>query len=431
MHALSTSTRRTALGSTRSARRLTALLACAFGFLGCSGGEGIDAPYTIAPDEDTGACPSSDDVLGGFQQRLEDGAFDALRPHVESILVDDRGLATLLSFTNEVLPELDADAVPALLTALRSDDGRATLDALKPTLFSVLDYLHGTNAALPGPHDAPLTAVHAVVTSCDTPATVQMLRNLLALEVRRGGAGEPRFVRATPETATSSWLFAFLDAANRASKNATMGAMLENIEVSDEDVGGDGTIRVGRDAFLVLARLLAANGSAPDFDLQATRGLLEDVLVPRLQDDPEAQALLDELLDLFGVLVDPASDAFPAVQDFMGCVDRHDHDAAIPGMMFDFFTTDEIPVRDLIAQLADVGGTDDASALRKATVTLLDGVLRHPTALGDVAVVVGRLLEPGPAADVLGVALALRGTGVFTELASLVDTLLTCKGVAP
>jgi hypothetical protein len=393
------------------------------------GAEGVPAPYTIAPDEDTGACPSSDDVLGGFQQRLDDGAFDPLRPHVETILVQDRGLATLLSFASAVLPELDGDAVPALLTAVRSEDGRAMLDAVKPTFYDVLEYLHGTSIALPGPHDAPIVAARAVVTACDAPATTQMLRDLLALQVRPGAAGEPRFVRATPESATSSWLYAFVDAVDRAARNPTMSAVLQRIEISDEDVGGDGTVRVGREAFLVLARLLAANASAPNFDVQATRQLFEDVLAPRLQADAEAQAILDELLDLFAVLVDPSSEAFPAVQEFMGCVDRHDHDAAIPGMLFDFLTTDDIPVRDLIAQMADVGGTADAASLRKALVALLDGVLLHPVALGDVAVVVGRLLEPEPAADILGVALELRGSGVLTELLSLVDTVVVCKGV--
>jgi hypothetical protein len=382
------------------------------------------------PDEDTGRCPSSEDVLGALQTRLAAGDLDGLRPHVEQILVQDRGVATTLSFVSQVLPDVEADALSTLAAVLGGDDGRAALDVWKPTVFSVVDYLHGTSEAIPGPHDEPLAALHAIVTGCDAPATTRMFRDLLALQVRPGAAGEPRWVLATPDSATSSWIFAFLDAAGRAAQNPTMSALLQGIEISDDDDGAGG-VRVGREAFVVLARLLAANISAPDFDLQATREIVEDVLVPRLGEDATAQALLDELLDLSGVLVDPSSAAFAALQQFMGCVDRRDHDAAIPAMLFDFLTTEEIPVRDLLIELAERGAHDDASALRIAVVALLDAALLHPAPLGDVAGVVGRLLEPAPAAALLDVAVTLRGTGVFSELVSLVDTLVGCKGVSP
>jgi hypothetical protein len=237
-------------------------------------------------------------------------------------------------------------------------------------------------------------------------------------------------VAADGSDATSSWLYAFVDAADRAADNATMSALLEGIQITDDEAGG-GAVRVGRDAFLVLARLLAANIAAPDFALAPTRGLLQDVLGPRLQDDPDAQRLLDELLDLFEVLVDPAGAAFPGVQALMACVDRHDEEAAIPGMLFDFLTTDEIPVRALLGDIVDAAASDTAGGLRAAVVALLDAVLRHPAELGDASRVLGRLLEPAPADDLFAVVAGLQGTGVFTEVLALVDALLTCKGVAP
>jgi len=397
----------------------------------CGGGEGVEAPYTLAPDEDAGDCPSSDAMLGSFQRRLEAGDLDPLRPHVELILVQERGLATALAFAQQTLPALDPTVVPTLGTALRGDDGRTVVDTWKPTLFSVVDYLHGSSVALPGPHDEPLAAAHSIITNCDAPATVQMLRDVLALQVRPGVAGEPRWVHATPEAATSSWLYALVEVTARATQNPTMDGLLQSIEVTDDQTGGVGTIRVGRAAFLVLTRLLAANIAAPDFDTEATRALLEDVLLPRLQADVVAQALMDELLDLFGVLASSDSAAFPALQELMACVDRHDGEAAIPGMIFDFLTTDEVPVRALLADLAEDGATDAAGQLRLAGVALLDAVLTAPAPLGDVAVVIGRLLEPVPVAAVLDVIVGLRSTGVFTELLSLVDTILVCKRIAP
>jgi hypothetical protein len=394
------------------------------------GGTGIAAPTTIAPNEDTGSCPSGDAVLTTFQARLDDGTFDPLRPHVEQILVEERGIATLLTLAGAVLPELDDATVPALLGAVRDEEGRRAVGALRPTLLTVLAYLDGSSVELPGDHDDVIGAAHAIVSGCDLPATIAVLRDLLALQVRRGTGGEPRWVRATPSTATSSWVFAFLDAARRAGDNPTMSALLEGIEITDDE-GGGGAVRVGRDAFLVLARLLAANIAAPDFTLAPTRALLDDVLGPRLQDDPAARELLDELLDLFGVFVDPEGEAFPGVQEFMSCVDRHDHDAAIPGMLFDFLTTDAVPVRDLLADTVDAAASDTAGALREALVQLLDATVRHPAEVGDTGRVLGRLLEPAPANDVLAVAVDLQGTGVLTEVVELVDALLSCKGVAP
>jgi hypothetical protein len=226
-------------------------------------------------------------------------------------------------------------------------------------------------------------------------------------------------------------LFAFVDVAARATRNPSLQTMLENIEISDEQAGGDGSIRVGRDAFVVLSRLLAANIAAPDFDSEATRSLVEDVLLPRLGDDTAARVLLDEILDLVAVLADNRSTTFPALQEFMACVDRHDQAAAIPGMLFDFLTTEEIAVPDLLVELADAGANDGAGRLRVAVVALFDAALSHPEALGDLATVAARLLEPDPVADILDVIVAVRGTGVFTELLSLLDTLLTCKGVEP
>ena len=71
------------------------------------------------------------------------------------------------------------------------------------------------------------------------------------------------------------------------SDDETMAArraeVLESLELEDED-GGQGTIRVGRAAFQLLAVLLAENLSAPDFDPSATRDLLEESLLVRIPD---------------------------------------------------------------------------------------------------------------------------------------------------
>ncbi len=417
-----------------SARAVSCGFFCAVGVAvavgGCSG-EGTEAPRVIAPDEEFGDCPAGDSVLLSFKAELDGGTFDALRPTLEKVLVDDGGLKTNLLLLSLVLPELSGDEVKTVLKVLTSDEGKATIEAFKPHLINILEYLHGTGTFIPGKHLAPVDAAHELLTSCDAAEQLQTVRDLLALEVRRAPPGSAQsWLVAEPGTGESSYLFAVLDAVDRAAQLPKMKELLTKIQIEDNaDEGGGGQIVIGRQAFLVLAKLLAANIAAPDFQLQPTRDILDDVLVPQLDGDAASEVALDELLDLLGVLVEADSTMFEGMQGFMGCVDRHDEEAAIPGMLFDYMTIDELPLEDLLGDVVSASAGDQQSDLRVAMIQILDAVLKHPDVLGDTTNVLAALLDPSIADTTLETVLSLKGKGVLTDLSDFLKTLLTCKQV--
>jgi hypothetical protein len=408
---------------------VVAVAAFVVGVVGC-GAVGTKAPRVIAPNEDVGACPSGDSVLVNLKAELSAGTFDSFRPTIERVLVDDGGLRTTLALVGAVLPELQGDEAAVLAQTLASDDGQETVDALLPHIINVLDYIHGTSAFIPGKHPEPLVATHNILTQCDAPEQLATLREVLALDVKRAPPGsEVAFVIAPAGEGDSSFLFALVTAVDQAADLPVMTDLLENIEFDDEE-GGAG-VQVGRGAFIAIAKLLAANISAPDFDLAPTRAILDDVLLPRLAGDPAAEAVLDDLLDLMGILVTNDTATFEGMQAFMGCVDRHDADAAIPGMLFDYLTIDELPLADLLDDVVEAGSAESNTALRLAIISLLDAALRHPDLVGDNTAVVAAFLDPAVADDAVGTLLSLQGKGILDELFVFIDTLFTCKGIAP
>ncbi|MDP2343948.1 MAG: hypothetical protein Q8O67_23525 [Deltaproteobacteria bacterium] len=400
----------------------------------CGSGEGIEAPKTIGPNEDVGACPGGDTVLLAFNQQVDDGAFDALRPVITEVFVDDGGLRTTLSLVSSVLPQLQAAEMRTVLSTITSDDGKATLDAVKPHVLNVLEYINGTSAFIPGKHPEPINALHEVMVSCDAAEQLLNVRNVIALEVNRNPAGPADtstsvWVSAEPGTGESSWLFAFVEAVDRAAQLPKMRELLERIEINDDPEGGDGEIKIGRAAFIVIAKLLAKNVAAPDFQFQPTREILEDVAIPQLDGDADAEAALSELLDLFALLVAADSTTFEGMQAFMGCVDRHDNEAAIPTMLFDYLNIEELPIEDLLGDLAAVSAGDRLEDLRTAAIAIMDVVVQFPDQLGDATKVMAAMLAPEIADTTLSTVLALKGKGVLTDLTDFIGLMLDCKQV--
>lgn len=408
----------------------TTVMVC--GVTAC-GGEGVPAPVSVGPFDDD-VCPAADDSLTAAKAQLDAGAFDPLRGPIEDILVDGEGLATTLNLATLVLPGLDDVVATTLLAALTDDETGATIAALKPHIVNILEYLHGSSPFIPGAHLEPMTAAHAVVVNCDPVDNVRLVRDLLVLEVRRAPAGSAQaWELAEPGTGEQSFLGALVEALDRGRQIAAFQSLLERIAITPDGEApeGGGDIVVGREAFIVLAKLLAANLAAPDFELAPVRGLLDQVFVPLLEGDAEAEVVLDETLDLLGLVVDQQSETFFSVQAFMGCVDRHDSEAAVPGMLFDYLTVEEFSVEVLLADVAGAARKDQSAQLRVAIVALLDALIAQPEALGDVSGVLGRFLAPEVSPILLDVLVGLKGTGVLTDLTEFVAVVLSCRELAP
>lgn len=389
---------------------------------GC-GAVGVSAPHVIGAREDTG-CPAADEALAHTKAALDLPAVTALKPHLERILVEELGLRVLIQGLAAMLTDVDQATFDRLRAGVNPEEG---LGALTPHLVEVLRYIDGSSAHLPGAHPAPIAAVHAMLSECEAPATLSTTKRLLQLEVKTDGAGA--WMLADPGEGERSWLSATLDALREVARDPTLAEVLESLELEDEEAG-QGTIRVGRAAFQLLAVLLAENLSAPDFDPEASRALLDDSLLARIP-DAEARAKLDRALDVLLLIAEPSADVFPQTQVLMACVTQADEDAALAGMVYDWLTIEELPLDAFLDDMTEVSGVEGAHDLRLALVDVLGAVEARPAIATDVVRVVGAFLDEQTAPALVTALLGLQGQGVLRELVGLADGLEACRGSAP
>ena len=383
------------------------------------GAVGVAAPQVIGAREDTG-CPSADEALAHTKAALDLPAVTALKPHLQRILVDEAGLRVLIQGLAAMLTDVDQVTFAQLRAGLSPEEG---LGALTPHVVEVLRYFDGSSSFLAGAHPEPLAAVHAMLSSCEAPATLSTARRLLLLEV--GRAPDGAWALAEPGAGERSWLGAVLEAARAAVRDPTLAEVLERLELEDEEAG-PGTIRVGRAAFQLLAVLLAQNLSAPDFDPDATRTLLDDSLLQQIPDDV-ARAKVDAALDVLLLIAEPSADVFPQTQALMGCVNDADEDAALAGMVYDWLTIEALPLNAFLDDMAEVTSVDRATDLRLALIDVLGAVETRPAIATDVVHVMGAFVDEDAAPALVPALLGLQGQGVLRELMGLADGLEACR----
>ncbi|MBI1949172.1 MAG: hypothetical protein HYS27_26020 [Deltaproteobacteria bacterium] len=382
---------------------------------------GVAAPHVIGAHEDTG-CPAANDALAHTKASLDLPGVAALKPHLERILVEHVGLRVLIQGLAAMLTDVDQVAFAHLRAGLNPEVG---LGSLTPHLVEVLRYVDGSSAHIAGAHPEPLAAVHAMLAECPAPATLSTARRLLELEVTEDGTGA--WVLAEPGTGARSWLGAVLDALGVVASDPIFVAALADLELEDE-AEGEGTIRVGREAFQLLSSLLVANLAAPDFDPVGTRAMLEDALSLRIT-DAEARAKLDALLDVALLIAEPSADVFPQTQALMGCVNQADEDAAIGGMLYDWLTVEALPLDAFLDDAAETAAVDTATDLRLAIIDMLAAVDDRPALAGDVVLVLGELVDERAAPALVTALLAVQGQGALHELLGLVDGVEACRGL--
>ncbi|HEY4221752.1 MAG TPA: hypothetical protein VGO62_10420 [Myxococcota bacterium] len=399
-----------------SRRTLAALLA----FAGCvaCGGVGVAAPKTIGAFEDTG-CPSASDALAHARAFIKGPLFDPLRPHLKTILNDNGGLHVILRGGGVLLANLDAGTFQDLLAGIDPSQGLA---GLTPHLVDILQYIDGSSPYVDGPHEDPVVAAHAILSTCDAAATVATLDKLLALEVTIGPDGAPAL--AAPGTGDKTWLSAVLESARAALADQDVLDTLHAIQLDDTQ-GGTG-IHVGKDAFDLVAKLLASNLAAPNFDPTFTQSLFDQVLVSRLTTD-EGRAKVDDMLKLILLITDPSADVFPDVQSLMQCVNKTDVNAAIPGMLYDWLTIPDLTVDSFLTDLDGATGGAAAAQLRTALIAVLGVLADNPDTARDMIAVVAQLIDADTAPIVVHTLLAIRGQGVVGEVLHLQSTLAQCR----
>jgi hypothetical protein len=429
----------TVVSRTPGLRRAVAVIVLAalawwLGSTSACGGQGHEAPHVIGAREDTG-CPSADAALARTRRalgvnrggdvrddaRADDGLAE-LRPHLVRVLIEEGGLRVLILAATAILADTDPLTTQRLVSGVNPEEG---FGRLTRHLVEVLRYIDGSSAYSPDPHLEPLAAIHAIMNECEAARTIATVRGIIRLEVK-GTADGP--VLAAPGEGERTWLNAVLLATKEVLDDPALAELFERIELDapDGSPGAPGTIRVGRDAFVLLAQLLAANLAAPDFDPAFTRQLLERVLLSRVADE-NARARVSALLDVLVLVTDPASEVFPQVQSFMQCVDGADAEAAIPGLLYDWLTIEELSLDEALDDVSSSTGTDSAEDLRLALVEVLGALEARPRLTADVARVLARFFDEPTAPVLVRTALAVRGKGVFAEIAGLADAVAACQ----
>lgn len=378
--------------------------------LASCGGVGIEAPYVIAPDEDpSGHCPSTEDALADTRAALSDGKLADLAPLVREILVEDGGLRVALPVLHATSERLPPGDVLAVAEGYASGEGLARL---VPHLVQVLSYMDGTSPYVPGEHYEPLLAIHRILTRCDPTETLGALRRLLDLQL------------TLPDGTTSAWVHVMFDALVAVAEEPEFIALLERVEFAEGSAGQGGEIALGRDAFILVMRLIIGNAASPDFDLGYVRGLVDDMLVTQLDVNGEARGKLTALLDLLELVLDPAADIFEHVQVLMQCANRHDGDGAVPGMLFDYLSIEELDFVDFLEDLDGLGSDRAGEALRVMLIELSAVLEEAPQLTRDLTAVLARFIAPETVRITVPAILGLRGTGVLTELLAFVSDVL-------
>lgn len=402
----------------------------------CSG-EGIAAPHVIGAREDTG-CPSADQALAHARGALgidgrgsDDDVLGGLREVVRAVLVDEGGLRILIQGAAVLLADGSRITLDRFLSGIDPGSG---LGGLTPHTTEVLRYIDGSSVHAQGAHPETLAALHEIVDTCDAASTLSTLRILLELEVSDGVDGP---ALAPPGQGERSFLAALLESAQRAVEEPALQEVLDTIELADpadpadpSDPAGTGTIRVGKEAFALLARLLGANLAAPDFDPTYTRSLLDEVILLRISDDA-ARAKVDAMLDLLLLLTEPDAAVFPQVQSLVGCVHGADPGAALPSLVYDWLTIEGLSVDAFLADVATATDTVSADELRLALIDVIGALEAAPVVANDLASVLARFLEADHAALLVKTMLRLQGRGVVTELARLTFAIEECHPRAP
>lgn len=366
--------------------------------LGACSGEGVEAPVVMSPDADTG-CPSTAEAVDDTKRALQDGLFDPIRPVVEEVWADG-GLTVLFRAILVAVPAAGLDDLYAVTEGALAGQG---IGAVRPHLVRVLQYVVGESEYLPGEHYEPVEALHDVLLGCDIAKNASAARQLLELQVQgQDGAAVP-------------WVEETVRAIVDAASDPGFQALLERIELDDEEAQGG--IRVGRDAFILLARLVAANIASPDFDAAYVRNLVEGVLLDQVApDDAQLRAKISALLDLLQMVVEEDAVIFPAVQDLFGCAERHDQQGRFAGMLYDYLSIEELEYTEFLDDVWGAGGSTAADALRVAVVKGLRALEAEPRITADAARVLSELLSPERQRVVVPFVLSLQGKGVATEV---------------
>lgn len=372
---------------------------------GC-GAEGKKSPEVPAPYTDHEQCPTVEASLVETRQALQDAQWEPIRPHIETILVDDGGLRVLLPAALHAFQELDRSLLLDVTEGVEDDRGVARLSV---HLKNILDYIIGTSTHVAGEHYGTPDVFHLILQNygrhCNVVESAGALKRILELEVD----GVP-------------WIEPTFDVLLELTADPEFQSFLEDVEFDEETETGE--ISVGRDAFILIMKLLTANLAEDNFDLDYFRGLLEDFFLLQFSPESQTHVKLNELISYLEMLMDPESEIFPYAQSFVKCVNDVDEEGEIPGMIYDYLSIEELSFIDFLQDIDTMGDEPAGQALRPLMISTIEILEEDPQTLIDVMWTMARFLDPEVSRNVFPALASLQGTGAFGELVTLYRFLI-------
>jgi hypothetical protein len=367
---------------------------------GC-GAEGREGPDVHAPYTDHGDCPTTNSSLKRTRDVISSASWQPVRPQLERILVDDGGIRVLVPAFLYVAHQIDLQLLIHTLSGFEEKTGLARMSV---HLRNVVAYFIGESPHIEGAHYGALDTLHVILQdqgrNCDVVQTMGAFKRILALEVD----GEP-------------WIEPTFDALLDVANDAAFQELLEEFEFAEESGGED--IAVGREAFILVMRLLTANMAEENFDLDYFRDLINDLIVLQLPQAVESQEKLDRLIDYIAILMQPDQDIFPYLQSFVKCVNDVDEDGELPGMVYDYLSIEELSLVQFLEDIDTMGNEPAGQALRPLLIETIGALENEPQLLRDSMWVADRFLEPSVTREIVPALSAVQGTGLLTELIGL------------
>jgi hypothetical protein len=348
------------------------------------GGQGVSPPEESLFDDRS--CLPQGQLPPQTQEWLDDEAFVQSRDEFRRILIEERGLSTLLKTTLHLV-----DNLPSNL-ASEYKKWREELQAQPPTVESletsqdvfeiVMNYIIGNEKKQAHP-ELLITLSEIMRTSgqqCDVVDFVKLISQLMRLQITFDG--EQR-----------RWLSLFIEAVNQLISESNFSASAASIQLgerSEEIVEGD-EIYIGSVAFRVLNRWVLSQLSSEFFDAADLRRVLDDVVLDFFPEDAKLQAHISHLWNVM-LFVTENKVMMPSLQRAASCMLTRDTE----GVLSDFIFYIAVEHPDVLSQnyensLNRIGDTVNERILQ-ILPPLLDILASQKTLLYDSVSVIRALL---------------------------------------
>lgn len=386
---------------------LTALgciaLAGAAGTAGCSA-EGQPGPYVPPSVGKSAHCRDLPSATTALREAIDNGTFDEAGPVLDEVLFE-RGQQRVLM---PALGVLSSAVKPAELLPIVEawPEGRG-MARLMPHLEETLSYIAGRNGY--AGNEAPVLALHDLLEGCEPDVLLGFLHEGMRVTVPH------------PDGGTAPLLVALLDVAAEIANDPEIAAILGSIQFSED--GGQGVV-VGRDAFQLLMGLVLESTAAPGFDVGEVRRLIEDTVVPALPADTGADVRLQRLLDVLEAGASADSAFVEKMSASASCMVRLDREQAVAGMLFDYFSIDDLSVSTLISDLQAMAADEERALFFDQSEAILGALRQNLRVAKDLNGAMAVFLEPSYGRVLAGVVLDLAQTEVVPEAISLLADLL-------